>query len=251
MHKVIKNGILPNGVEIQLEDWPDRNPSLRIAAYPHAVRDGGGFLPHKGELFRLELIYSAHAGDSSQTVIEDYEALVSGKKNLEDEDLVNDRFSYPERYRWLLGMPAIGYPHVDGRPNPTDEDRARSLMTIEAQDRILEEFWAKLEDVPMDPDKETLEDDFLIFPHGTSREDVWHWFDERYSKGIAHLLYGRDGVNRTDDIAKMVYLKQFCFECETHACTYNHDGECRYALIHEKKPEITDEDGCKSGEIPF
>ena len=69
MHKVIKNGILPNGVEIQLEDWPDRNPSLRIAAYPHAVRDGGGFLPHKGELFRLELIYSAHAGDSSLPLV--------------------------------------------------------------------------------------------------------------------------------------------------------------------------------------
>ena len=60
-----------------------------------------------------------------------------------------------------------------------------------------------------------------------------------------------DGVDRTDQTAKMVYLNQFCFECETEGCVYNHDGECRYALVHEKKPEITEEDGCKNGEIPL
>jgi ribA/ribD-fused uncharacterized protein len=40
-----------------------------------------------------------------------------------------------------------------------------------------------------------------------------------------------------------------CFECETRDCVFNHDGECRYALVHEKRPTITDNDGCIDGVI--
>lgn len=59
----------------------------------------------------------------------------------------------------------------------------------------------------------------------------------------AYLLY-RDGVDRTDEVSKLLYLKRICEECEGHGCTYNHNGECRFALVHERKPEINDIDGC-------
>lgn len=125
----------------------------------------------------------------------------------------------------------------------------KNIPTVKETDALMEELWAQFADVPMDPDTELMEDDFLHFPHGTSREEIWHWFDEHYSKGVAALLYGCDGVDRTADSAKMLYLSELCDECESRDCAYNHDGICRYAMVHEKAPKITEEDGCVSGVI--
>ena len=58
----------------------------------------------------------------------------------------------------------------------------------------------------MDPETECIEEPFLGFPAGTNREELWHWFDKRHSKGVAYLLY-RDGIDRTDQFSKLVYLK--------------------------------------------
>lgn len=60
------------------------------------------------------------------------------------------------------------------------------------EDRKLEELWDKLEDIPMNPETECLEEPFLDFPAGTHREEIWHWFDERHSKGVHYLLYERE-----------------------------------------------------------
>lgn len=117
------------------------------------------------------------------------------------------------------------------------------MKTLKERDRLLEELWEQFADCPMDPDTEKMDEQFLHFPAGTNREEIWHWFDERHSKGVAYLLYG-DGIDRTPDTAKLCYLKQLCFECEGLGCTYNHAGECRFALVHERKPEINDIDGC-------
>lgn len=123
-----------------------------------------------------------------------------------------------------------------------------NAFTFNTVDKVLEELWTQLEDVPMDPDTECIEEPFMDFPAGTNREDIWHWFDERYSRGVYHLMY-RDGRDRTQDIAQMLYLSEKCFDCETRDCAYNHNGVCRYALVHEQMPEITEEDGCVSGVI--
>lgn len=117
------------------------------------------------------------------------------------------------------------------------------METLEARDKKLEELWLVFGDLPMDPETEKIEEPFMDFPAGTDREEIWHWFDERHSKGIAYLLYC-DGVDRTPETAKLCYLKQLCMECEGYGCTYNHSGECRFALVHERKPEINDIDGC-------
>lgn len=117
------------------------------------------------------------------------------------------------------------------------------FATIRERDTALERLWGEFSDVPIDPRTDKLEDDWFIFPHGTEKEDIWHWFDRRHSKGVAYLLYG-DGIDRTDQIAKLVYMRQLCIECESQTCQYNHGGECRFALVHERKPRITDDDGC-------
>lgn len=119
----------------------------------------------------------------------------------------------------------------------------QTIERLEERDRELEELWNQFGDTPMDPETEKIEEPFVDFPAGTDREDIWHWFDLRHSRGVAYLLYG-DGVDRTDQIAKLTYLKQLCIECESSSCYFNHGGECRFALVHERKPRLNDYDGC-------
>lgn len=121
-------------------------------------------------------------------------------------------------------------------------DGLDEIETLRDRDEELEELWAQFADVPVNP-AECIEEPFMGWGVGISREEIWHWFDRRHSKGIGYLLYG-DGIDRTDQIAKLVYLKQLCIECESQTCQYNHGGECRFALVHERKPRINDVDGC-------
>lgn len=66
------------------------------------------------------------------------------------------------------------------------------LNTPDAIDSYIEKKWDELTDVLFD-EKENgelvLEEAWYMFEKGTSREDIWHWFDERHSEGIAYLLY--------------------------------------------------------------
>ena len=124
----------------------------------------------------------------------------------------------------------------------------KEIPTIAKRDAQLEELWSQFEDVPMDPETERIEEDFYCFPHGTPREEIWHWFDERYSGGVYSLLYN-DGVDNTDTIAKLVYLYGECFDCDTKACGLNDGGTCKFPLVHGRLPKITEEDGCTEGSI--
>lgn len=47
-------------------------------------------------------------------------------------------------------------------------------------------LWDMLEDVCIN-DNEEIEEDFLGFEAGTYRDEVWQWFDEHYSGGVAKL----------------------------------------------------------------
>lgn len=42
----------------------------------------------------------------------------------------------------------------------------------------LEELWDEFSEIPVNNNGE-IEEDFLLFPAGTSALDVWHWFNER------------------------------------------------------------------------
>lgn len=73
------------------------------------------------------------------------------------------------------------------------EDALETTLAEETpteRDKHLESLWAELADVPMNPEAETMEAPFCIFPTGTSRDDIWRWFDQFHSKGVAHLLHG-------------------------------------------------------------
>ena len=40
------------------------------------------------------------------------------------------------------------------------------------------------------------------------------------------------------EVGQLLYLKNLCIECESTSCQFNHGGECRFALVHERKPRI-------------
>lgn len=125
----------------------------------------------------------------------------------------------------------------------TIHDGITDIETLRDRDDLLEELWGRFADVLVDPDTECIEEEFLGWGPGIHREEIWHWFDKRHSKGVAYLLY-HDGIDRVDQFSRLVYLKQLCIDCESSSCQYNHGGECRFPLVHERKPRINDTDGC-------
>lgn len=48
----------------------------------------------------------------------------------------------------------------------------------------IETLWDDFSVIPIN-DNDEIEEDFLCFDAGTSRFDVWHWFDERCPNGLA------------------------------------------------------------------
>ncbi len=66
-------------------------------------------------------------------------------------------------------------------------------------DTELEKMWDELADIPFDDpgvDQDlVLAEHWRGFKKGTARENIWHWFDQFHSKGVAYLL-NKKGGNR-------------------------------------------------------
>ena len=58
-------------------------------------------------------------------------------------------------------------------------------------DKELEKKWRELEDIPFDEEdgELVLSEDWWIFIKGTTKDHIWEYFDEKYSKGVHHLIY--------------------------------------------------------------
>lgn len=63
--------------------------------------------------------------------------------------------------------------------------------SIQLDDKVLEFLWERLGNIPVDDDG-CIEEDFLEYVEGTDREEIWQWFDENYSKGVASLIGGAE-----------------------------------------------------------
>lgn len=55
-------------------------------------------------------------------------------------------------------------------------------------DTQLKDMWERLGDVAID-ECECIDQPFYIWEKGTPREEIWHWFDERYSEGVHALMF--------------------------------------------------------------
>ena len=98
--KVMMKGVLPDGTQVQLEEWGVDDIHLMIAAYPIAQRTRSCW-QRGGERFRLQISENQYTGYTNEMVEADYFALLSGKKSLCD---LAERFWNGERDKWGLGM---------------------------------------------------------------------------------------------------------------------------------------------------
>lgn len=78
-----------------------------------------------------------------------------------------------------------------------NEENADGLWYVEAEfdeqtNEKLRALWHQFADIPMNPETEEMEMPFMHFGPGTNREEIWHWFDERYIGGLYNLLYGEE-----------------------------------------------------------
>ena len=105
------------------------------------------------------------------------------------------------------------------------------IWSPEQRDYALEHLWTKLEDIPMNPEAERMEAQFLHFPAGTDREAIWYWFDERYTKGVASLLYGRV-ESKISQIGQPDIPKELCPVCRYGDCAFNYSGICYVSLVY-------------------
>lgn len=106
--KVIERATMPDGTEILLEDWSDKNTEqfpdlyrLAIGAYPTAKNTGKYRWIRSGETFRLYIPQNKYTGYFNDDVRADFEALKNGTKSLED---LAAHFWYGEKDMWYLGM---------------------------------------------------------------------------------------------------------------------------------------------------
>ena len=82
--QVIKEGKMPNGTEIQIEDWSENYnsmpPSSTIVAYAVSkTTKEGAFSPKAGEVYRFSFNF-----DNENDAAEAFVALVNGRKDLAD-----------------------------------------------------------------------------------------------------------------------------------------------------------------------
>ena len=59
---------------------------------------------------------------------------------------------------------------------------------VTLNDQIVKILWERFGDIPVNDDGEIL-DSFMGYEPGTQREEIWLWFDDNYSKGVASLMY--------------------------------------------------------------
>ena len=55
--------------------------------------------------------------------------------------------------------------------------------------REMKILWELSGDIPIGQSKH-IKEEFLGFPVGTHRFDIWTWFDKRYPRGLMSLAYG-------------------------------------------------------------
>lgn len=147
--------------------------------------------------------------------------------------------------KWQKAADIVTWLFQHGRMSLVDyraiRDGLDEITTLTERDAALESLWHEFEDIPMNPETECMDAPFLDFPAGTHREDIWHWFDERHSKGVVYLLYG---TIQQYDVTMERYYKSLCDDCGTSDCAYNSAGECRYPQVFHRVPIITESDGC-------
>lgn len=75
-------------------------------------------------------------------------------------------------------------------------EEIKEVNTERQTDCEILQMWGELGDVPFDTDESSgdssdlvLAEDWNKWHKGTTRDEIWNWFDSNYSRGLYYLLY--------------------------------------------------------------
>ena len=106
--------------------------------------------------------------------------------------------------------------------SPENYEEGRSIMECIASDDA-KRLWESLEDVPFDEEMR-VETDFMQFPAGTDREDIWVYFDKVYDGGVHELLYGYSTPEPDHEDLAYEISKKFKQEAEKYLYAAREEG---------------------------
>lgn len=107
---------------------------------------------------------------------------------------------------------------------------ANDFITIKMnlQDKEMESLWEKLEDIPFIEDEDgrlilDLAEPWHGFVPGTTKEEIWHYFDRNHSKGINYLMneYESKTKELQEQSKKEGYEAGYLFDSDESIITWN------------------------------
>ena len=93
---------------------------------------------------------------------------------------------------WIGSENEIVYDGIEDKELCPNCRKSGALMALDSGCNFwngqIRELWKLFGDVPIN-DADQIEEEFLGFPEGTNRFDVWEWFDKRHNGGVYSLAY--------------------------------------------------------------
>ena len=103
---------------------------------------------------------------------------------LSEDDCKLIVWRYDEDPNWYQGI---------GKDGRLIEMKNKPLPKVESGEmKAIKELWEAFGEVPIDNNDKILER-FCKFPQGTSRFEVWTWFEEEFNVSVAMDLMGLEG----------------------------------------------------------
>lgn len=170
-----------------LEEWINRNDNVFVnapAALQAAAAKGFYQAIHRMSEMRYQISREVQQENLETDVIE-YLCALWESQNLEDW-----KYEYMRTPK-IMQLILQKYGKLEDcnvSYNATLESAYEMISkTITLNDDVLESLWKSFGEIPVDDDGVT-EEDFIGYPAGTHREEIWHWFDEHHTKGVASLM---------------------------------------------------------------
>lgn len=61
-------------------------------------------------------------------------------------------------------------------------------MVMEETNEFIRDLWHNLGNIPVNDEQDEIDEPFHIWPKGTAVLEIWHWFDEQSTYGVANLM---------------------------------------------------------------
>jgi len=207
----------PIGIEQALADMMDDVDLGLWEARVGLIRSG---LPNKGQVGKIHCLYvAAHDEQDArdEAVALAIENIYAGSALEPDSGLEFATVEAPQRLNTknficqVYGVDTSGdtpqsvmpspladfsYPHsnelcaIKHIVKTRSQDCNSRIWQYDDREAYAKALWEDFGNVPVSPENETIEDDWMMFAAGTDRYEIWHWFETEFGLSVASDLMG-------------------------------------------------------------